>query len=514
MKVNELRIGAILSYISLLLSNIIGIIYTPIMLRLMGQSEYGLYSLVASVVGYLTVLDMGLGNAIIRYTAKYRATGNRQEEYNLNGMFFILYTGIGIVVLVVGILLSSNVQKIFGKNLSIIELEKAQIMLILLVFNLAISFPLGIFGSIMVAYEKFIFPKVVNIIRILINPCIMIPLLLIGYKSVAMVIVTTLLNIVCLLLNMWYCFSKLKIRILFKKFNWSILKDISGYSFFIFLNIIVDKIYWSTDQFVLGIVSGTVAIAIYTVASQLNSYYMSFSTAMSGVFLPKITVMVSKGCSDKELSDMFIKIGRLQYILLAFILSGFILFGQKFIYIWAGAQYQQAYYMTLVIMIPLTIPLIQTLGVTILQAKNMHAFRSSIYVIIACINVLISVQLAKIWDGFGCALATGVCILLGHFIIMNIYYYKKVKLQVLTFWKEIFKITIPVIISMLGGIVIKTLIGEHNILAFLISIGLFSLIYMGLMWLLGMNKYEKELFSIPITVICIKLKKLLVFNRE
>ncbi len=65
--------------------------------------------------------------------------------------------------------------------------------------------------------------------------------------------------------------------------------------------------YWSTDQFILGAVSGTVAVAIYSVGSTIDFYYMNFSTAISGVFLPKITKMVTKNASSKELSDLFIK---------------------------------------------------------------------------------------------------------------------------------------------------------------------------------------------------------------
>lgn len=200
-KVNQLKAGAILSYISLFISNIVGILYTPIMLRLMGPSEYGLYSLVAAVVGYLTVLDMGLGNAIVRYIAKYRALNDKEGEYSLNGMFLCLYTFIGILAAGIGVILCLNVDNLFGNSLSVQELEKAKVMMALLVFNLSITFPLGIFGAIMNAYERFVFPKIVNIIRVLINPCIMLPLLLIGYRSVTMVLVTTLLNIICLLIN-------------------------------------------------------------------------------------------------------------------------------------------------------------------------------------------------------------------------------------------------------------------------------------------------------------------------
>ena len=113
MGINQRKAGAILSYIVLAVNSVIGILYTPIMLRLMGQSEYGLYSLVASVIGYLTMFDLGLGNAMIRYIAKYKAIGDKKSEAKLNGMFFVIYTIIGVIVLLIGLVLSSQVELIF-----------------------------------------------------------------------------------------------------------------------------------------------------------------------------------------------------------------------------------------------------------------------------------------------------------------------------------------------------------------------------------------------------------------
>ena len=84
---NQRRWGAILSYVNIVATVVVGLLYTPIMLRLLGQSEYGLYSLIGSVVGYLSVLDMGLGNTIVRYTAKNRVDGTEQKEAELNGLF-------------------------------------------------------------------------------------------------------------------------------------------------------------------------------------------------------------------------------------------------------------------------------------------------------------------------------------------------------------------------------------------------------------------------------------------
>jgi len=502
---NQLKAGASLSYLSLFLSSIISLAYTPFMLRLMGQSQFGLYSLTASVVGYLTILDFGFGNAIVRYTAKYRALKQKENEYNLNGMFLILYTIIGIITAVAGMILYFNTQNIFGAKMSFSEIKTAKTLILLLVFNLAISFPLGIFSSIMNAYEEFVFSKVINILRIIINPCIMIPLLLLGYRAIGMVIVITILNIICLLINMWFCFAKLKIELHFKKFDFTILSEIVGYSFYIFLNMIIDKINWSADQFILGAVAGTVAVAVYSVAAQINTYYLSFSTAISGVFLPRLTAMVAKNASEKEFSDTFIKIGRIQYVIMAYILGGFLLVGQDFINTWAGKNYSSAFYIAAILIIPVTIPLIQNLGITILQAQNRQKFRSIVYILVASMNIAISIPLGRLYGGIGCAIGTSVGLTVGNIIIINIYYHKRIHLDIPQFWKQIFSMSIPVVIAFGFSFFINHFVGGNGYASIVIRGLIFTAFYIPLMWVMGMNEYEKNLFKAPVIKISRRL---------
>ena len=498
MKINELKAGAVLSYLSIFITIIVILLYTPIMLRLLGQSEYGLYSLIGAVVGYLSILDMGLGNAIVRYNARNRALGDKDAEANLNGMFLLLYCIIGILTVVIGAVLYINIDNMFGATLTFAEVEKAKIMMILLIFNIAISFPLGVFGSIMQAYERFVFVKVIAIVRSIVNPCIMLPLLYLGFGVVSMVVVQTLLNIVCLLINVVYCFRVLDIHFTFKRFDLSLLGEIGGYSFFIFLNIIVDKIYWSTGQFILGIVSGTVLVAIYALAMQLNTMYIMFSTAISGLLLPRISMMVANDASNDDLSQMMIRIGRVQYVVMAYILCGFVLFGQAFINLWAGPNYKDAYFILLLVMIPLTIPLIQNVGITILQAQNRNVFRSVLYVAIAFMNVLVSIPLAKIWGGFGCAVATGASLVIGNILIINVYYHQQIGLNISLFWKRITMMSGPVVISLMCGYGLNHFIMQNSILMLAAKIILFSVAYIYLMWLLGLNRYEKDLFMSPL----------------
>lgn len=498
MAINQLKAGALLSYASIGINNVVGLLFTPFMLRMLGKSEFGLYSLVASVVAYLTVLDLGLGNAVVRYTAKYRAQNRQLEQYSLFGMFLALYCGISVLVILAGTLLYHNVETLFGNALSAAELDKARIMVVLLVFNLAATFPLSIFGSIIVAYENYVFQKLVNIVRALITPCLMVPLLLMGHKAIGVVVVITLLNIISLLVNSWYCFTKLKIKLHFKKMEWNVLKGISTYSFFIFLGVVVDKIYWSTGQFVLGIVAGTAVVAVYAIAVQLQMYYMSLSSAISGVFLPKVTAMVARNTTDKEVSDLFIRTGRIQFIVMAFVLCVFILFGKPFIVLWAGADYADAYLIAVLLMIPLTVPLIQTLGISILQARNQHKFRSLVYILVATASLAISIPLAKLYGGLGCAIGTSLSLIVGNIIVMNIYYYKRVRIDIPRFWKEIGSMALPVTAVVLVGIILNMINNEYTFLSLSIKVLIFSILYVNATWWIGLNNYERELILVPV----------------
>jgi O-antigen/teichoic acid export membrane protein len=511
MKVNQLKAGAILSYIVMGLSNLVGLLYTPYMLRMMGQSEYGMYSLVASVVAYLTILDLGFGNTIVRYTAKFRAEGKMREQEKMFGMFLQLYIIIGMVAFILGMILFLNIDNIYGQSLTDEELRKTHILMLLMVFNLSFTFPLSIFVSIVTAYEKFVFQKLLQIARILLNTLIMIVLLKMGYRAIAMVVLITILNLTTLLMNLWYSKTKLKIRIRFGAFDWKFFKELASYSFFIFLGAIIDRLFWSSGQLVLGAYLGTAAVAVFAVGIQLEQMYMGFSTAISGVFLPKVTAMASREKSEKEISDLFIRTGRLQFVVMSFILTGFILFGHQFIVLWAGPDYSDTYFIALLFFIPLTIPLIQNVGITILQARNQIRFRAVLYFLIALLSLFGQLLVVKRYGGIGSAAVIGSSLVIGHIIIMNIYYYKKQHIDIPKFWKEIGKMSvIPLIIGVIT-LVILQYANIESVFRLAIAIILFSLFYIPLFWFISMNNYERDLLNQPLKKI---IRKSGIFTKK
>lgn len=256
----------------------------------------------------------------------------------------------------------------------------------------------------------------------------------------------------------------------------------------------------------LGGYIGTIAVAVYGLAAQLNSYYLSLSTAISNVFIPRVNRMVAINNDNKQLTCLFTRVGRIQFILLSLICSGFIFFGQPFISMWAGKNYVEAYPIAQLLIVPVTIPLIQNLGIEIQKAKNMHQFRSWIYFFIAIGNIFLSIPLAKAYGGVGAAAGTAIALLIGNGLVMNWYYHNKVGLDMRYFWKEIFKFAKAFLLPVAVGILMNLFMDLYRIIPFLICGVIYVIIFCISMWFFGMNQYEKDLVGKPMRRIMGKLK--------
>ncbi len=488
----ELKIGVILSILGIMLGSLIQIFYTPFYMKYLGASDYGINSLVQSLIGYIGMLNLGLGNAMLRYTLRYRMEKKYEAEKALNGMFLIIFSILMVISFIIGIIIYFKIPDLFGNKFSLLELEKTKKVFLIMTFNISLSFPLGIFSTNITSHEKFIFQKGLSLINTVGVPFLGIILMIKGFGIISISLTTVIFSIFISILNIWYAL-KLGMKIKFKNMEWEILKEIFCYSFYIFLNAVIDRIYWNTDRVIIGKYIGTKAITIYSMASIFNILYMALSNAISGVLFPKINRIVLEENADIKLSNLFIKIGRIQYILMALISTGFILYGKNFIILWVGKEYIEAYSICLWIMIPLTVPLIQNTGVDILQAKNLHSFRSLIYLFISILNILASIVLVKNYGILGCSIATGISFTIGHILIMNIYYKKKINIDISKFWVEILKMSLPILIVFILAFIFNLFFTNMSLICFIVKISLYTISYGILMFFLGVNKEEKKL---------------------
>lgn len=502
--INQRKAGVVLSYAGEIVKILVNLLYTPVMLRLLGQSEYGLYQLVYSIVSYLGLLSLGFGSSYLRFYSRFKNKKDDDGVSKLNGMFMIIFSSMAVICIICGMFMVCNIHSIFGSGLSPKEYETARGLMTLLVFNLALTFPNSVFNCSITANEKFVFQKVLILLQNIFSPFLSIPLLIMGYGSIGMVIITTILTFVVLLSNIFYCFKKLHIKFRFTRLDIGLLKEMWVFTFFIFLNQIIDQINWSVDKFLLGRLAGTTAVAVYGVGGQINTLYLQLSNSVSNVFAPKVNRIVAETDDNVQLTKLFTKVGRIQFMILGLVLSGFVFLGTSFIELWAGKKYDASYFVAIILIVPVTVPLIQNLGIEIQRAKNMHKVRAVVYLIIAFFNIIISIPLIKEWGPEGAAFGTAISLVVGNIIFLNWYYHARIGLNMIYFWKEILKFIPALIIPSVFGCFIIEFIHINSLLSLGMLAIIYGIVYILSIFFIGMNDDERNIISNPFRRIFIK----------
>lgn len=508
---NQRKIGTILSYAYIIITNTISLVYTPYMLRVMGQSEYGLYSTAASFISYLSVLNFGIGGAYIRFNARARATGDKNEERSLNGMFLTIFSVLSVLVLIGGLLFVILAGRLVENTFSSQELFKLRVIMIILTVNMMVSFICNVFMMALQAYERFFYIRMVLIIAGIVQPIVNIFALQLGGRSITITTISLTISTLSYLAMFIYARHAICFEVTFKGFQKDVLKELFVFSGFLFLNSITDQITFSTDNIVLSSLHGTSAVAVYNIGASFKGYFQNFSSSISSVFSPQVNNIVAKNGSMRELDEIFVRVGRIQFYVVSLIILGYCSIGKGFIRIWAGEEYGDAFYIGLLLMIAVFVPAFQNVGLEIQKAKNMHKARSIAYFLIALINVLLTIPFSIWWEGIGAALATTICMFFGTVIFMNYYYAKYIKLDIIAFWKSIFSILRGYILPIIVGIIVNRFFPSDSFLDVLISASIIVVVFIGSIWKFSMNKYEQNLVLSPIKSVLNKIKS---FSRE
>lgn len=489
---SQLKKGALLSYLNIFLTNLIGLALTPFIIKSLGDAEYGLYTLIGAFVGYISVMDLGLNNTIIRYVAKYRAQGDKKGEESFLSTTMIIYGAISILVILIGIILYWNLNAIFGNSLTFDEMEKAKVMFVILIFNIAITLPGGAFSAICSGYEHFVYPRILQIVRYLVRSAAVIGLLLLGGDAIGLVILDTIMNISIILSSAYYVFKKLRVRFKIHTFELPLVKEIFSYSIWIFLLTLVYQFQWRGGQVILGIKTDTVTVAIYAIGILLGTYYGAFASAINGVFLPKAMKMVVNNANGKELTDMTIRVGRLTLLVLLSILGGFILFGQQFIHLWVGDTYREAWLIALIIMITSTNILVQSFADSTLMAKKLFKFKGITYIAFIIIGTIIGYFLIDYYGSLGMIL--GICFswALSQFFV-TIYLKKEMHFEIRYFYSSLFNRLLPIFLGVISVMYFINYLELNNWVGLLFKIFIFLLLYSVFMYQFGMNKFEKTM---------------------
>lgn len=438
--------GVIISYFNVLISIIYGFISVPILVSALGKSEYGVYSTIASLIGYMSIMDFGIHNVLVRYLAVYKAKNDRKAYENLLAVSLVIYSFIAVIMLMIGYGIYLNLDILFQDSFLPSEITVAKQIFWVVLMDLIISLPGAIFQCVINAEEHFIFGRTVLGVKQILKLVLLIGVVRLGGRSLALVWAVFMLNMAVIVCQAIYCYRKIKIRIYLHSWAWNYIYSLFAYTFFVFIASVSEQITWKLDSIILGMRISAEVVAVYSVAMNLITIYRKFSGAVSGIFLPKATRLSIMEKSEKASTDLMIQVGTMQLLILSLLLIGFAIIGKEFVFVWIGEGYEEVYTIFMILGVALLIPNCQSIGINILEARNKHQFRAVVYCLLAIVNGISTYFVVEDFGMTGAAVCTAAALLTGQCVIINIYYRKVIKLDIGRFFRETFgRFCLPVL---------------------------------------------------------------------
>lgn len=486
----QLKIGALLSYLNVIVQNSVYLIYTPFLIHYLGNSQFGIFQLANQTISTLGLLAVGFSGAYVKFYWEER-TKSDGDVSKLNGLYLLFFGFISVLAILIGVFLMNHSQIIFNQQYSSSDVALASKMILIMAISVAINFVSSVFNSYIVANEKFIFQQSRVLISTLLQPLVVIMLLMFGFGVIYVALVQVVFAAIVLCLNIKYAFSSLHMKFSFGRGQIKLFLCIATFSGYIFVNQIVDLVNNSVPGLIVGKLLDPVNVAIYAVAIQIRTVFYQLSLALSNIFVPKMNELVMKDDNDR-LNFYFVKVGRIQFMLLTFILGGFVLVGQEFLRLWAGDGYDIAYWMIIMMVFPVLIPLSQNLGIEIQRARNLHKFRSWIMAAFAVVNVIITILAVKQWGVIAAGLGYVVAISVVNLLAVNVYNHFKVGLNMKLFWRNILKLSVTPIVTTMIMLSAKFLMSTQSI-SFILGLGIvYSGVFVVLTWHISLRNDEKH----------------------
>lgn len=488
--------GVILSYILMIFEVFNTLLLTPIIIKTLGQAEYGVYKLTIAINGYLLLLDLGIGNATIKYISKYRVNKDYENEKKFLGIVTIYYIIIGIITFLIGLIITYSFPYVFSKGLSSEEIQLGQVLVFITMITSAVSLGTSQFGNVIIAYEKFGVSKISQIIAIIIRICVSYLALKLGFGSIGLVLINLVMTLIIRMYFILYVFFKIKMKPLFKNISKKQVKEIVFYSSWILLQMVATQLNSSVDQILIGAVvsSSAVILAVYGVGSQINQYFKSIGSAFTGVLMPGVVKLVENKSSNKTICNEMIRIGRYILMVLILIWGVFLIEGREFIVLWAGKDNINAYLVAIILMSVEMIVLTKSIGTQILWAMNEHKEQAILKFIIVLLNIGLTILLIKWQPLLGATVGTFISVLLGDIVVMDIIFHKKLGLKIKDYYCGLFKGILPAMfLSIFFGIIINIYFNGYSLIGFAIKSSIMIIIYIIGMIIFGLNNDEKKL---------------------
>ena len=473
----QIKFGAILSYLLIFIEIGISLVFTPWMIRVLGESDYAVYTIVFSLIS-LFLFDFGISMSATKFLSKYRHEGKHEMAHNLLSMFLKIYVVIDVLIFI-----SLFVIYFFIDNIYVgLEPETISVLkncyLVFGIYSL-VAFPSLNIDALFNAYERFIPLKICTIVQKVLTTLLMFLALYFGRKVFDVILINALVGLFIIIAKFILAYRNIGFKFNVRFFDKTLIKVVIGFSLWIAIISLRDKLINGLIPTILGSVSNEAEVGYYGYGMTLLTYAYTFSTVISGLFLHSVTNIMSKKDNGPALYNLMLKIGKIQLFILALIFSGFIVFGKQFLILFIGEQQLGSYLVCILLLIPFLFTVTKQIALTASYVTDNVKKIAIFNLISAVLCVSISFLTGKYFGAVGVAVCYCVSSLLCEILCDIFVYYKKMKINIMRLYAQtIGKIIFPCLITIALGFLFTSFVKVDNILMLAVGVILFTIIYL------------------------------------
>lgn len=393
--------GALLSYGAIFFNIISGLLYTPWMVRTVGDGQYALYTLAISVISVF-LLDFGIGAAVSKFLSNYYARGEYRQADRFMGIVYKVFIAIAAgIALCLGVFYFL-IDGVYGK-LTADELQTFKRLFVIVAAYSVVSFPFTTFNGILMANERFISVKACNLGQKVLNVALIAAALLTGRGIYALVLVNALSNLVFIVIKYICIRRQTGLRADFSCRDKPLARALFGFSVWITVSNLAQRCMFNIMPTMITALIGAQTVTLFTLAANMEGYVYTFSEAINGMFLPRISRILVGGQAEKELSALMNRVGRFHVATIGLLYVGFLCVGRQFVDLWMGRGYELIYPCALLLIFPSLLDVPQQVAKTALLAKDIVKARAVVYTVMAVVNVALSLILVPALGVLGAA---------------------------------------------------------------------------------------------------------------
>ena len=393
----------------------IGLLVTPLIIRELGTSTYGLWVLILAIVGYFPVFDLGFRRALIHDTAIRRGTNQESAIRESVSSFFALFCLLGAVIMLATLILAYALPHLF--KVSGEELSTARFMLIVVGATWALQFPSNAPVGVLLGYDRYYGVNALDTLSRVVEAIATVVVLLLGGGVESLAIILASVEVPKAVARFVLAYALVPgFQISMRRVNWRYLKQSGKRSVTFFINTSNSLLNTRADELMIGALLTVSAVGVYGVALRLVNMSKTFALQLNDVLIPTASKLTNAGGSKQELASMMVKATRVTGGLITAMTLVFIVFGHPFLHLWVGPELEDAYYPLVILSITAYFSVIHDLPSKVVLASDRHKLASLLMLGSMAGNIALTLALIQRFELVGVAIGTLIPLTLTGFV--------------------------------------------------------------------------------------------------